>query len=830
MNRKSLLAVLVIAGLCLAYVETASPALARTPARIDPALAQILSRQSPDQPVSIIVVLGDQVNLQSIGGRTRADRLRNVIQALRKKSDGTQVGLRTLLRARRRQGKVQSLTPLWVYNAVAVTALPSVVDEVAQLPEVSRIVLDETIQAPLASAPSSQLTTHAPEPNQSVINAPGLWALGFQGQGVVVANMDTGVDVTHPDLAAQWRGGSNSWYDPYGQHPTTPTDVNGHGTWTMGVMVGRDAGGTSIGVAPQASWIAVKIFNDSGVATTSAIHLGFQWLLDPDGDPQTADAPQVVNNSWTFGSFGCDLSFEPDLQSLVAAGITPVFAAGNFGPGASTSASPANNPDAFSVGAINNSSLIYSLSSRGPTNCGGASRTFPDVVAPGVSVRTSDLFGGYFSVSGTSLAAPHASGALALLLSAYPGLTVDQQRAALTTTAFDLGAAGADNTFGAGRIDVLAAYNSLAGAPPTDTPTPTDVPASTDTPTPTLLSPTDTPTATSLPPTDTPTPTATSLPPTSTPTATALPPTNTPTPTPLPPTPTPTATPTNTRTPTRTPTRTRTPTATALPPTNTPTATSQPPTATPTSTSLPATPTPTHTPTQTALPPTNTPTATFLPPTATSTLPSDPIFTDGFESGNFSAWSSTKTNSNRLSVSASAALIGVRGMQALITSTTTMYVADNSPVAEASYHARFYFSPNSVSMPDGATHDLFLGRSSSGTAIFRVQFRRSAGNYQVRGLVRTNSGSTLTTSWYTLSNASHAIEIAWLAASTSSSSDGSLSLWLDGALKQTRSGVANGSYRLEEVRLGPANGLSSGITGVEYYDAFVSTRTSYVGP
>ena len=102
-----------------------------------------------------------------------------------------------------------------------------------------------------------------------------------------------------------------------------------------------------IDVAPDAKWIAVKIFNGSGKAYVSAIYQGYQWLLNPDGNLQTNDAPNVVNNSWTFGSPGCDLSFEPDLQALVVADITPVFVAGNYGPSSSTGASPANNPDAF---------------------------------------------------------------------------------------------------------------------------------------------------------------------------------------------------------------------------------------------------------------------------------------------------------------------------------------------------------------------------------------------------------------------------------------------------------------------------------------------------
>ena len=119
------------------------------------------------------------------------------------------------------------------------------------------------------------------------------------------------------------------------------------GPW--GVMVGRDAGGSSVGVAPDAKWIAVKIFNDQGRATSTAIDQGFQWLLDPDGDRATADAPDVVNDSWTMSASGCLLDFQPDLASLRAVGILPVFAAGNYGPLSGSSASPANNPEAFAI-------------------------------------------------------------------------------------------------------------------------------------------------------------------------------------------------------------------------------------------------------------------------------------------------------------------------------------------------------------------------------------------------------------------------------------------------------------------------------------------------
>jgi hypothetical protein len=280
---------------------------------------------------------------------------------------------------------------------------------------------------------------------------------------VVVANMDTGVDASHPDLASRWRGGSNSWYDPNGQHPTTPTDVNGHGTWTMGVMVGGDAGGSSIGVAPDARWIAVKIFNDRGSTTSTIIHRGFQWLLDPDGNPATADAPNVVNNSWTMSVGGCNLDFQPDLANLRAAGILPVFSAGNYGPSSGTVFSPANNPGAFAVGSVDDADEVDPYSSRGPSACAGS--VAPRLAAPGVGIRTSDLYGGYIEASGTSLAAPHVAGALALLLSAAPGTSADRQQAALEAGAVDLGPPGTDPDYGSGRLDALASYHWLATSP-----------------------------------------------------------------------------------------------------------------------------------------------------------------------------------------------------------------------------------------------------------------------------------------------------------------------------------------------------------------------------
>ena len=444
-------------------------------AKFDQTVQETLDNLQSGEMLTAIVTMADQADLSQIPGASRAARQQGVIRALQAKAEASQRQIQALLAARSAQGKVSRVTSFWVFNGLSVTATPDVFQELAARADVQFISPDD-----IQIVPEALNALAAPETNLSVINAPALWSLSLYGQGVVVANMDSGVDANHPDLAARWRGGSNSWFDPYGQHPTTPTDLSGHGTQTMGLMVAGDAGGTSIGVAPQAQWIAVKIFNDNGSATATAIHLGFQWLLDPDGNPATADAPQVVNNSWAYGSSGCNLEFQNDLRSLRAVGILPVFSAGNFGPGSSTSTSPANYPEAFAVGATDNNNQVYDFSSRGPSACGESQTVYPEMVAPGVNVRSTNLFGTYTSATGTSLAAPHVSGGLALLLAAYPDLSAAEQENALINSAVDIGASGPDNVYGYGRVDLLSAFNWLATAP---TVTPTPLPTFTPTPT-----------------------------------------------------------------------------------------------------------------------------------------------------------------------------------------------------------------------------------------------------------------------------------------------------------------------------------------------------------
>ena len=443
---------------------------------VAPELEAELQARAPYEEVSVIITLTDRVNPKLFKKRDKHVRRAEMVRALKDKADHSQRPLKTLLEGH----GARRLKQLWLINGMAVKVRADVARELANLPGVESIRSDYVLQAPTVT-----LVAGGPaEWNLNTIGVPDLWALGYSGTGVVVASMDSGVDPDHPDLAGKWRGGTNSWFDPHGEH-ATPYDALGHGTQTMGILVGGSASGAAIGVAPDAQWIAVKIFDDAGQALMSDIHQGFQWVLDPDGDPATPDTPDVVNASWGFPETvgQCVPEFDADIQALKAAGIGVAFAAGNEGPAPLTSVSPANSPGVPSTGAIDSALVLADFSSRGPSPCDGD--IFPKLSAPGVGINTADLsFGGlpiYATVSGTSYATPHAAGAMALLVNAFPAADVATLETALTQSARDLGVAGADNGYGYGLVDVVAAYNTLNGGGGGSPPAVTSAPVTTAT-------------------------------------------------------------------------------------------------------------------------------------------------------------------------------------------------------------------------------------------------------------------------------------------------------------------------------------------------------------
>jgi large repetitive protein len=448
-------ACLIILFLTVGLVTSSSIA-----ATIDSDLQQKIRSLGPEDRVSVLIMLSDKADIGPGIGRDKARHRESVIRKLREKADLTQGSIIAYLEA---QGATD-IRSLWIINGISALLPARIVRDLESFPGIQEIILNKEIKVPVIPFGTTGGSV-TPEWNLTAIHAPELWSRGHTGQGIVIATMDTGVDPNHPDLAASYRGGANSWFDTHGQH-ATPFDASGHGTEVMGVLLGGSSGGTAIGVAPGATWIAVKLFDDLGSTTYTDIHTGFQWLLDPDGNPLTNDAPDVINNSWGLSNSGaCILDFQADIQALQSAGIYVVFSAGNFGPTPSTSVSPANYPGNLSVGSVSQSMVIDSYSGRGPSQCDNS--VYPVVVGP-AGVRTAYLTSGgtnthsYATLLGTSAAAPHVSGTAALLLSAMPALTNAEIDAALKNTAADLGTAGPDNSYGYGFINAYAAFTSLA--------------------------------------------------------------------------------------------------------------------------------------------------------------------------------------------------------------------------------------------------------------------------------------------------------------------------------------------------------------------------------
>jgi bacillopeptidase F len=453
------LAFAVSAALVLASFESPADQASRLAGVADPALFRALEPAGPRDEIPVIIGFssgGTQLAANTL--RSRSARRLELLRHLKAVNESSLMPLKSFL-SKKSPGPAVSL---WIINAVSLRATREALEAMAVLPGVSSIRLDRTISLPREPAGNPFFKPW----NLTAVKAVDLWSMGVNGKGVVVAGIDTGVDAKHPDLSGRWRGGFNGWFDAWEEHGT-PWDSDGHGTRTMGLILGGSSSGNPIGVAPGASWIAARIYNDAGKTTYTAIHKAFQWVMDPDDDPSTDDAPDIVNNSWGFSDNPgeCVTEFQDDIKILKAAGIGVVDSAGNEGPGPYTSTSPANNAGTLSVGSVDELKGLQNTSSRGPSACNGS--IFPAIVAPGVNVKTADLTSNglypqsFTYVSGTSFAAPHAAGVMALLLNAFPATPVDEIEKTIVDTAADLGNAGPDNDYGHGLVDALAAWRRL---------------------------------------------------------------------------------------------------------------------------------------------------------------------------------------------------------------------------------------------------------------------------------------------------------------------------------------------------------------------------------
>ncbi|MEU9090222.1 S8 family serine peptidase [Streptomyces sp. NPDC048428] len=484
------LAVLGTAPSAIAATGAGSTATPAPAAKVDSALRAAVGKGKES---TFFVVMKQRADLTAAKGkRAHKDKAKSAFSALRAEAGTSQKSLASFL-DRKKIGHES----FWIANAVKVTGDQKLVDELAKRSDVASIVKEQHYALDELEASSTPGTTTdadsgatdvTPEWGVKDIKADQVWdQYDDRGDGIVIANVDSGVQYDHPALVGNYRGNLGNgtfshdynWYDPTGQCTTeAPCDNNGHGTHTMGTMVGQ--GG--VGVAPGAKWIAAKGCESKECSDSSLLAAG-QWILAPTDhngqNPKPELAPDIVNNSWGGG----DTNFYQDIvKAWNAAGIFEAFASGNDGDGAtcSTGHAPGSQADSYGVGAYDVDGKIASFSGFGPSVFDGSMK--PNISAPGVNVRSTWPGNGYSSISGTSMATPHVAGAVALLWAAAPSLIgkIDETRALLDQGSTDVddthcgGTAAMNNVWGSGKLDILASVDAAPHTAGTVTGTLTD--------------------------------------------------------------------------------------------------------------------------------------------------------------------------------------------------------------------------------------------------------------------------------------------------------------------------------------------------------------------
>lgn len=473
---------------CLAIAAAASAGI------VTPRLAEQMVQTRSDQTIDIFVKpVGDadcEYIAQATIGFDRAARRNFAVEVFKSVALETQQPILEVLKAYP-ELSVTGLGTNWLANFITCSATPEAIREIASLDFVAWVDLRPAMTPyiePIDVRPANPgELSRANAWGVDKIGAPDVWTLGFDGDSIVVAVIDTGVNYNHVDLA------THMWHDtPAGLHygwdigagDSDPMDESGHGTHCAGSVASNGIAGTTCGVAPGAFIMAVKVRTDVGTGSEENVMDGFEWAVEHGADVLSTSLGYIP--AWNPQR----ALWRTAEENILAAGIPHSIAAGNEGPGASSLRTPGDCPPPWlhpdqiaqgglsaciSVGATDSNDAIASFSSHGPAlwetiapwfdyddTAPNAGLLRPDVSAPGVDIVSCNYSNpaGYTTMSGTSMATPHNAGLMALILDANPALSPAQIDEILETTALDLGAAGKENTYGSGRIQALEAVQA----------------------------------------------------------------------------------------------------------------------------------------------------------------------------------------------------------------------------------------------------------------------------------------------------------------------------------------------------------------------------------
>lgn len=403
-----------------------------------------LQKVPASKEVEFIVTLKAEADLTKV-------KPEDVVDTLRDTSEKSQENLISFIERKVKDGDISEYNSFFIINSIYIKGKAELIEKIARRSDVESIRLNHTIISDKEENIKHKNTlAEAGVPwNLESIQADRVTKTG---KDIVVGIIDSGVNANHPELQdALLPGGFKDFVEPTN---TEPIDETGHGTHVAGTILGR-----TIGIAKDAKLIVARVFNKEGEASDDGLLAAGQWILEKK--------PQVVNNSW--GGNRDDSFYDDIVKKWKAAGIVPIFSAGNTGSynagGEGSIGSPASLEDSFSVGALTKDDKLAKFSLRGPSKL--TNKFKPEISAPGVNILSADYKGGYVLKTGTSMAAPHVSGAVALILEANRNLTVDKVEEILKSTATPLTddhyISSPNMGYGYGKLNVFKAVEAALG-------------------------------------------------------------------------------------------------------------------------------------------------------------------------------------------------------------------------------------------------------------------------------------------------------------------------------------------------------------------------------